>query len=101
MVDAILSIPLMLEEQNDMVMLNEEAHGRYTTRSGYQYAMQELMNEERHYVQGTGIVYGKLVCLLKSVIGCGGFVEKVFTDERDYRSVMFHVRAIASYVMGW
>jgi len=45
--------------------------------------MQELMNEERRYVQGTGIVYGKLVCLLKSVIGCGGFVEKVFTDERE------------------
>lgn len=33
----------MLEEQNDMVMLNKEAHGRYTTRSGYKYDMQELM----------------------------------------------------------
>jgi len=30
MVDAILSVPLLLEEQNDMVMLNEEEQGQDT-----------------------------------------------------------------------
>lgn len=52
MTEAITSISLFLEDQDDMVIWNEELHGKYTVRSGCRFAMQEMSYEKKRSVQG-------------------------------------------------
>ena len=52
MTEAITFISLFLEDQHDMVIWNEELHGKYIVRPGYRFAMQEMSYEKKRYVQG-------------------------------------------------
>ena len=88
MTEAITSISLFLEDQDDTVIWNEELHGKYSVRSGYRFAMEEMSYEKKRCARGvTKVVEGP--CPSANLYSYLVDLEKMLTDGRKIAVTAF------------